>query len=110
MKPENINILGVIYKVKYCDSPSDVDIHKRESLWGQIDYWDRTIRIYDNGRPAGDILQVILHEVIHGIDEALHLKLGKENDMEEVVDLLAMALADILVRNEWLKSDFEGKE
>jgi len=55
MKPNKVNILGIEYSITYLDKPSDVDIYKRESLWGQIDYWTRTIRIYDNGRPEEDI-------------------------------------------------------
>ncbi len=35
--PEKVNILGIEYTVVYVDSASDVDVHKRESLWGQID-------------------------------------------------------------------------
>jgi hypothetical protein len=103
MKPDKVNILGVEYKIIYCDKPSDVDIFKRNSLWGQLDCWTRTIRIYDSDRPAEDIWQCIFHEVLHGISELLHLQcLGDENNHEEL-DLLALALADVLFRNEWMK-------
>ena len=105
MKPDKVNILGIEYSIIYVDKPSDVDIFKRESLWGQLDAWTRTIRIYDPGnRPAEDIWQVIFHEVIHGIVELLRLKEleGKEN--ENTVDLLALAITDILFRNGWMKS------
>ena len=44
MKPTNVNILGVDYTIEYTDRPSDVDMYKRESLWGQVDFWTRTIR------------------------------------------------------------------
>lgn len=103
MKPKKVNVLGVDYQIEYCDNPSEVDNNKRKSLWGQIDYWERTIRIYDNGRPLEDIFQTLIHEIVHAIDTALYLKLGEENDKEEVVDLLALAFADVLVRNEWIK-------
>jgi len=102
-RPENINILGVVYKVTYVDKPSDVDIYKRDSLWGQIDYWTRTIRIYDNGdRPGEDVWRTILHEVIHGIEEALHLESlqNAHNDM----DVLALAIMDVMFRNGWFSN------
>ena len=46
--PNKVNILGVEYKIFYFDKPSEVYIYKRESFWGQIDYWTRTIRVYKN--------------------------------------------------------------
>lgn len=109
-KPAEINILGINYKVEYVDNPSDVDIYKRESLWGQIDYWTRTIRIYDNGRCAQDIWNSILHEVLHGIETRLHLKCFKSENRErghEELDIIANTLLDVMVRNGWL--DLEGK-
>lgn len=99
--PENVNILGVDYKIEYVDKPSDVDIYKQTSLWGQIDFWTRTIRIYKNERPLEDIWGTILHEIIHGISEALHLK--NVDDENDTADLLGMALADLLIRNKWLR-------
>lgn len=99
-RPDNINILGVVYKVTYVDKPSDADIYKRDSLWGQIDFWTRTIRVYDNGdRPGEDIWHTILHEVIHGIEEALNLKSLKE--AHDDVDVLSLALIDVIFRNGW---------
>lgn len=92
---DKINILGIEYTISYCDNPSEVDIHKRSSYWGQIDYWTRSIRIYANGRTKEDIFQTILHEVIHGIVEQMHLK-----DIDEkTVDCLATGLADTMIRN-----------
>lgn len=102
-RPDKINILGKEYTITYVDNPSDVDIHKRESLWGQIDYWTRTIRIYDNGRNAEDLWQSIIHETLHGIAESLKLKL-KNTDQHDDLDLLALALTDVLFRNHWINS------
>ena len=102
MKPEKVNILGVEYTITYVDNPSDVDIFKRESYWGQIDYWTRTIRVYDNGtRPKEDVFQTILHEVLHGIGESLKMNINKSENHEEL-DILALALTDVLVRNDWI--------
>ena len=102
--PEKVNILGVEYKITYVDKPSDVDIYKQKSLWGQIDYWTRSIRIYDDGsRPKEDIWETIFHEVIHGIDENLHLKLFDGDEGHDKMDVLALALTDVLFRNGWMQ-------
>ena len=93
MKPDKVNILGVEYSITYVDNPSEVDIYKRDSLWGQIDYWTRTIRIYDNDRRLEDIFHSLLHEVLHGISSALKLKLRDENMHDEL---------DVIFRNGWI--------
>jgi len=102
MKPDKVNILGVEYSIEYVDNPANVDMYKRESLWGQIDYWTRTIRIYDNGRSPEDVWRALLHEILHGISEPLKLKL-KEEAMHDELDLLSIALTDVLFRNGWIK-------
>ena len=104
MKPDKVNILGKEYRITYCDKPSEVDLYKRKSLWGQVDYWTRTIRIYDNEVEGNDLLQSLLHEIIHAIDEDLKLGIKERDEGEDIIDLLALAFADILTRNDWLKS------
>jgi hypothetical protein len=83
-------------------NPADVDIAKRQSLWGQIDYWTRTIRIYDNDSKSEDILQTLLHEILHGIANQLHLKALSDIANHDELDILALALVDVLVRNGWM--------
>ena len=104
MKPEIVNICGVEYTITYCDNPADVDIFKRSSLWGEMDHWTKTIRIYDNGSPIESIWQTLIHEILHGIEEALHLKCFKtEGDKKHhELDSLSIALADTFIRNGWL--------
>jgi hypothetical protein len=102
MKPTTVNIFGVEYSITYVDNPSDVDIYKHSSIWGQIDYWTRTIRIYDNGKPEQDVFQAVMHEVLHGIAEALKLELNNE-DRHDELDLLALGLTDTFYRNGWIK-------
>lgn len=102
MKPESVNILGIEYKITHVEKPSDVDIYKRDSLWGQIDFWTRTIRIYANGRPDEDVFQSLMHEVLHGVAESLKLDL-RRNERHDELDILALALTDIFFRNGWLK-------
>lgn len=103
MKPSSVIILGRWYAIAYVDNPAEVDMYKRQSLWGQIDYWTRTIRIYDAGRPIEDITETLLHEILHGIAEELHLKSFKNAANHDELDLLALALSDVLFRNEWIR-------
>ena len=102
MKPTEVNILGQVYKIEYCKNASEVDIDHRQSLWGQIDYWTQTIRVYDNNSPEAKIMQTLIHEVLHGIAGQLHMKLNKEENHDEL-DILAMSLYDVMKRNDWLK-------
>ncbi len=107
LKPGQVNVLGKTYSISYTDRPSDVDIHGYKSLWGQVDHWTHSIRIY---APAGfeivEILDSILHEIIHVV--ANELKIDALKDNEEAVGLLAMALADTLTRNGWITLDEES--
>ena len=103
MKPKKVNILGVEYQIIYVDNPAEVDRNKRKSLWGQVDYWERKIRVYDNGRPKEDVFQTLLHEILHAIDEALHLDIDESDNGHNHIDLIALALTDVLFRNGWLQ-------
>lgn len=97
--PTKINILGVEYEIIYVDKPSEVDIYQRQSLWGQIDFWTRTIRIYENGRQVTDLWQSLMHEIIHGISQQLKIEVLNGDANEKYVDLLATGLVDTLFRN-----------
>ena len=99
MKIKSINILGREYKIVYCKKPSDVDWRGRESLWGQIDYWKRVMRIYENDRSKLDIFETILHETLHSIETDLNLKAFDGDKGHEELEVLALALADTLTRN-----------
>lgn len=100
--PDTINILGTPYKVLYQDNPSDVDIFKRESLWGQIDYWTCTIRIYKNNLPLIEIWKNIFHEMLHGLGQDGNITMLKNKDNHSELNFLAGALVDTLVRNGWM--------
>ncbi len=106
LKPKSVNILGKEYSITYVDKPSDVDIYKRDSLWGQIDYWTHSIRIYDNKTSEQEIWDTILHEVLHGLVAELKIKSlndRKNDDQHDAIHLLAMGLTDVLFRNDWIK-------
>jgi len=100
MKLKEVNILGTKYKIKYSDKPSDIDIQKREALWGQIDYWSRTIRLYKNDLPDEEIFKILFHEIIHGI--LVHSKMEKLNT-EKIVERLTNHITDTLLRNNLIK-------
>ncbi len=70
-------------------------------MWGQVDFWTRTIRIYDNNRPDEDVFECVLHEVLHAIAESLKLELRKAERHDEL-DLIALGLTDVLFRNGWI--------
>lgn len=105
MKPNSVNILGITYSIEYVDKPSDVDIYKRESMWGQIDYWTRSIRIYANGLSEEDIFSTILHEVLHGVADAFKLTVLQDSDNHDELGLLSLALTDVFYRNGWIKTE-----
>jgi len=103
MHPKSVNILGSTYKILYCQSPSEVDHQRRESLFGQIDYWSSTIRIYAGPEITEEKLwQTLIHEVLHAIGQSLNLQLNNEDHHEEL-DVLAITLYDTFSRNGWLK-------
>jgi hypothetical protein len=103
MKPTTVNVLGHEYAITYTNNPAEVDMYKRESLFGQIDFWTRTIRIYANDRKDSDILETLLHEILHAIDNDLKLECFKEEKGHDELDIIANTLADTLIRNGWLK-------
>ncbi len=106
--PDKINILGTDFSIAYVDKPSDVDLHGYKALWGQIDYWTSTIRVYKNKRPSYDIWHTIFHEVLHGICE--RLKLEELNENEDAIDLLVLGLMDVLGRNKFIDFEKEVEE
>ena len=103
--PGQVKIIDLMYKVDYVDSPSDVDIHRRSSLWGQTDFWTRTIRIYCDVRPDAEVRQTLWHEVLHALCDKLHIKVdeGSLNDQETAIDLLATGINAVLQDNPLLR-------
>ena len=109
-KPESVEILGIPYTITYCSKPSDVDHNERRSLWGQIDYWKRSIRIYDNTSLA-NVWDSLIHEILHGLICDLRIT-GRvdyndqnSTENEHVIGMLALGLRDVLFRNKWLNID-----
>ena len=104
MKKENkIIILGKPYKIIYVDKPSDVDVQGVQSLLGQVDFWTKTIRIFDdNTKSEEDLFEVLIHEIIHALINDLHIYALIDKDgghKEDPIDLLSTGLADTFIRN-----------
>jgi len=99
--PRRVVILGKPYTIEYVDNPAEVDTLKRKALWGQIDYWSRTIRVYKDKRELEDVWETIIHEVLHGILTELQIKALREQ--EDDIALLSLGLTDTLIRNGWLR-------
>ncbi len=108
--PTSVNIGGMIYSVNYVEKASDSDIEGRVALWGQIDYWTRSIRIYITNRTKEDIMHTLLHEILHAISQQFKLNLedreipGDEGDKDSAeessfVDIFSLLLFDTLNRN-----------
>ena len=62
----------------------------------------RSIRIY-SGVPDQEVLQTIIHEVLHAIHDDLQLDCFKEAAGHKDLDRVALAMADVLTRNGWLR-------
>lgn len=101
--PTEVKVFDIPYKIEYVEKPSDVDLYKRESLWGQIDFWTRTIRIYKNDtRTVEDVWATIWHELIHAVIQQLNMRsldlITKEHE-ETICDFLSMGINSILLDN-----------
>ncbi len=105
--PKTVKVFDITYKIEYVDKPSDVDIFKRQTLWGQYDAWTRTIRIYKNDRTYSDIMQTIWHEVLHAICTQLHID-DKVGDEGQLVDLIATGINSVVTDNDWV--DYRGSD
>ena len=101
--PNSINIFSVIYDVSYHLITTEVDSGKKKSLFGQVDYWDRTIRIYYKDRTIEDVFMTLLHEILHVVDDDLEMGLFEGEYREKKINILTTALFDTLKRNNWLK-------
>ena len=110
--PTSVNVGGIIYKIVYTDKSSDTDAEGRQAVWGQIDYWTRTIRVYQKNRTTQDIWHTIFHEIIHAISQQYQLNLEEKqidvntegaDDESAFIDVFSLLLFDTLKRNNWIK-------
>ncbi len=101
--PNKLNILGKTYTVTYVKNPSEVDVHNRESLWGQTDFWTQSIRIYKGNNTVEDVMHTVIHEAIHAIAHELHIMVGDSSfnsyEHENAVDQLALGILNLVKNN-----------
>nr|DAT62787.1 MAG TPA: Protein of unknown function (DUF3920) [Caudoviricetes sp.] len=90
---ESLKILGQVHTIEVVD-----EISKSDLLNGMIDH-DNQIIYIRKSLPPEKKKEVLLHEVIHGISEALDMDLK-----EKVVQMLARSLYDFLTTNQIISS------
>ena len=87
---DEVNILGVPYKLKFVDS-----ISKERLQLGEIDYLNQEISIL-KGMAMETQYITILHEVIHGVLSQLGFEEAQD---EHLIDSLATGLYQVLSDN-----------
>ena len=90
---ESLKILGQVHALEIVD-----EISRSNLLNGMIDH-DNQIIYIRKSLPAEKKKEVLLHEVIHGISEALDMDLK-----EKAVQMLARSLYDFLTANQIISS------
>jgi hypothetical protein len=94
--PKKINVAGVNYRVKLHHpviSPTG------EAVWGFVNFGTCVIEV-DSKLAPDKQKSVLMHEIIHAIDDAVGLEFS-----EEVTDRVAVAVVDVITRN---KLDLNG--
>lgn len=110
MKLEKVVIAGITYDVNYFEDIESVSTDKsRPYRYGELNYWERKIRLLDNKVKKEDdnfVFRNFMHEALHVLADALNISCleGEENHSD--LDTLATGLADMLVRNNMLRKDF----
>jgi len=102
--PKEIDILSTKYKIEYLDNTLDVDPDHREPMFGNIDFWSRTIRIYKKDLQTVDVFKTLIHEIIHAVIEAARIsEISELEKYEDITDLLTVLLTDTFLRNKFIK-------
>ena len=106
--PAELNICGLTYSVEYVALDQEVDGELFDKAQGQITYCPRAIRIMAGAKPrkrqVDDILDTLIHEIVHGILEATPVLDGvlmpeQEKVKEHAVTEFCRLFTDVLVRN-----------
>jgi hypothetical protein len=99
--PESVRIGGIEYKVEREENLRQ----DTELLYGQISYTDCVIRLSSTDRKNPQVQCITLwHEILHGIREHSTMKIENE---EEVVEMFAKGIVQVLNDNERRLFDFE---
>lgn len=81
-------ISGIEYTITYVDKIGDVDVNGCQSLLGQADCNNTSIRVYRGNRSYSGIMQSIWHEILHVICENEHVSFSSEDDLDRVARAL----------------------
>lgn len=98
--PSEVEILGVPYTIEYSKTP--IALEDEQAVVGFIDFENRVLKIYDDGNVEGILIR-ILHEVLHGIGNLMHVPLLINEETDDDADRIALALAGVLIKNGWLR-------
>jgi hypothetical protein len=99
--PLNVKIGGITFPITWCDDLI-VSRDTGEVRTGEIVYDDCTIKIMKTDNYEKN-LQVLLHEIVHGLCEEYKIDFGENK--EKYTDMLAFGFLQVLVDN----VDFELK-
>ncbi len=101
MKPSKLYIFYKAYDIKYIDGYITVD---GETVRGKVSFENKLIEISTVDSTNSDILEVLIHEIIHVIIKEMGITtIKKSEDEEDIIDQFTIAVVDILLRNEWIK-------
>lgn len=96
--PKKIKVKNVVYTIEYTDKK--LETQDTGFCFGYIYYIEKKILIYTKNRTKVDILETLLHEILHAIlekNQALSLLVLNQ---EEFISTLSTDLTQVLADNE----------
>jgi len=104
-RPRRVDILGKTYSVTYCRAQRGVNPRNlEEECRAFIDMESGAIRVFDGGRTFAGMLGDIHHEILHAIADEMGGPLADDKYHDDL-NRYATVLADVIVRNGWLRGD-----
>ncbi len=93
--PTKINILGIPYRVKYCDTPEICSCDKEEPALGWLNFDTSVMRVFKGKRSREQIWKTIWHEILHAIfsETKLFKYVGKQE--EKIIETISAALPTV---------------
>ena len=102
--PSKVKILGFTYNIIYTKDKNLLALDHAISL-GLANYRQQEITI-DLGLPYEQIIQTLIHEIIHVIEHATVNQMNEYKPMSEFqTDIIATGLASILFNNNFVRFD-----
>lgn len=103
--PKKVRILNFDFDLVLLKDKSDVNLAKSRIIYGEIDFENSTIRLWDNPNRQ-HLANVFIHECLHGIIDSIDA-VGDVTQEEPFINRLAMALQCFIRDNDlaWLKDE-----